>query len=95
MPEPVRLPLPRTPLAALDLHTLVPEAEAAKLGREFDRAAVLDMVSEGVLDLAEQQQVPLKVEEQWWEAEAREQQQPGEGDTPCQQTTQSLTSTTP
>jgi hypothetical protein len=60
---------PITPLAALDLNALVTAGEKAALSRELDRVVMHDAISEGVLDMAERQGVPLLSEEQWWEAD--------------------------
>lgn len=54
---------PVTPLAALNLHKVMSPREVASLGRELDRTVILDQVSEGVLDQAEQQGVVLQSED--------------------------------
>jgi len=62
---------PFTPLEALDLHATVPPRVADTVGREFDRAAIVDAVSEGVLDTAAAMGHEIIEQETWDEAEAR------------------------
>lgn len=72
---------PLTPLEALDLAALVPEAAAGRLAAELHRVALHDNISEGVLDHAIAQGVPLSVQETQEEADARRDQEAEQGET--------------
>jgi hypothetical protein len=63
---------PLTPLKALDLDAIVPDAIVSKLTDELNRAVINDKISEGVLDHAENLGIPLIEQEQWWEANNRQ-----------------------